>query len=293
MDSNNFYYRSSPWNDTSNKFVGRPATDTGSVNTLNLLYPTTIINLGMKDYFYSEITFDPSTKGYILPNIDPTSYGDTSDLINLFVENECYSQDIIDKKMIHKIISYFNKTINNEYYLITANELENLLSKDMYNYYFPLSTENQSASLLDKNNEIFANIYNKLKLNTIQKHVYNDGIMSIMDCYCKNMMFDFLSENLNMKYDLKNLYNNLITTYYRPIIKYFTNGVTNKILWNLGAVLSPVGFHHTRFRGFDGQQEPTFLPEFFNTRPHNIWRFFAHQPALTACTFNANSSQRI
>jgi len=85
MDSNNFYYRSSPWNDTSNKFVGKRATDTGTVNSLNLLYPTTIINLGMKDYFYSEITFDPSTKGYILPNINPTSYGDTSDLINLFV----------------------------------------------------------------------------------------------------------------------------------------------------------------------------------------------------------------
>jgi hypothetical protein len=85
MDSNNFYYRSSPWNDTSNKFVGKRATDTGSVNASNLLYPTTIINLGMKDYFYSEITFDPSTKGYVLPNINPTSYGDTSDLINLFV----------------------------------------------------------------------------------------------------------------------------------------------------------------------------------------------------------------
>jgi hypothetical protein len=85
MDSNNFYYRSSPWNDTSNKFVGKRATDTGSVNVSNLLYPTTIINLGMKDYFYSEITFDPSTKGYVLPNINPTSYGDTSDLVNLFV----------------------------------------------------------------------------------------------------------------------------------------------------------------------------------------------------------------
>ena len=85
MDSNNFYYRSSPWNDTTNKFVGKRPTDTGTVNSLNLLYPTTIINLGIKDYFYSEITFDPSTKGYILPNINPTSYGDTSDLVNLFV----------------------------------------------------------------------------------------------------------------------------------------------------------------------------------------------------------------
>ena len=107
QDSNNFYYRSSPWNDTSNKFVGRPASDTGSVNTLNLLYPTTIINLGMKDYFYSEITFDPSTKGYILPNIDPTSYGDTSDLINLFVISR-----ITDESFLSQIIPLGDNSID-------------------------------------------------------------------------------------------------------------------------------------------------------------------------------------
>jgi hypothetical protein len=100
MDSNNFYYRSSPWNDSTNKFIGKRATDTGTVNSLNLLYPTTIINLGMKDYFYSEITFDPSTKGYILPNINPTSYGDTSDLINLFVISR-----ITDEGFLKQLIS--------------------------------------------------------------------------------------------------------------------------------------------------------------------------------------------
>jgi hypothetical protein len=107
MDSNNFYYRSSPWNDTSNRFVGKRATDTGSVNSLNLLYPTTIINLGMKDYFYSEITFDPSTKGYVLPNINPTSYGDTSDLINLFVISR-----ITDESFLSQIISTGDNSID-------------------------------------------------------------------------------------------------------------------------------------------------------------------------------------
>lgn len=83
--TNNFYYRSSPYNYISNKFVGNRTNNDYGVNDINLMFPTTIINLGMKDYFYSEITFDPATKGYILPNIDSTSYGDTSDLINLFV----------------------------------------------------------------------------------------------------------------------------------------------------------------------------------------------------------------
>lgn len=80
--TNNFYYRSSPY---YNGFTGKPATGDGHVNDRNLLYPTTIINLGMKSFFYSEISMDVSTKSYIIPSIDSTSYSDTSDLLNLFV----------------------------------------------------------------------------------------------------------------------------------------------------------------------------------------------------------------
>jgi hypothetical protein len=107
MDSNNFYYRSSPWNDISNKFIGKKTNNPGGVNVLNLLYPTTIVNLGMKDYFYSEITFDPATKGYMMPNIDSTSYGDTSDLINLFVISR-----ITDESFLAQIIPLGDNSIN-------------------------------------------------------------------------------------------------------------------------------------------------------------------------------------
>jgi hypothetical protein len=99
-DSNNFYYRSSPWNNSSKKFIGYATGNPAGLNDRNLLFPTTIINLGMKDYFYSEITFDPTTKAYIIPNLDSTSYGDTSDLVNLFVisriTDETFLQQIID-----------------------------------------------------------------------------------------------------------------------------------------------------------------------------------------------------
>ena len=106
MDSNNFYYRSSPWNDNTNKFIGKKTDNPGGVNVLNLLYPTTIVNLGMKDYFYSEITFDPSTKGYIIPSIDSTSYGDTSDLVNLFVISR-----ITDESFLAQIIPLGDNSI--------------------------------------------------------------------------------------------------------------------------------------------------------------------------------------
>jgi hypothetical protein len=106
-DTNNFYYRSSPYNTSSGKFVGIPAPDSTSVNTRNLLFPTTIMNLGMKDYFYQEITFNPETRGYVMPNLDSTSYGDTSDLVNLFVISR-----ITDEGFLRQIIVVGDNSLN-------------------------------------------------------------------------------------------------------------------------------------------------------------------------------------
>jgi hypothetical protein len=104
--TNNFYYRSSPFNNSSKKFVGINGPE-GSVNVKNLLFPTTIINLGMKDYFYQEITFDPTTRGYIMPNLDSTSYGDVSDLVNLFVISR-----ITDESFLSQIIAVGDNALN-------------------------------------------------------------------------------------------------------------------------------------------------------------------------------------
>jgi hypothetical protein len=87
-DTNNFYYRSSPYlsGSTTQRFIGRPTTGLiRPTNNRNLLFPTTITNLGMKDNFYGEINHEPSSKGYIMNSLNPTSYSDTSDLVNLFV----------------------------------------------------------------------------------------------------------------------------------------------------------------------------------------------------------------
>jgi hypothetical protein len=83
-ETNNFYFRSSPY--YADRFIGRPTTGLiRPTNERNLLFPTTIVNLGMKDSFYGEINYEPSSKGYIMNNLNPTSYSDTSDLVNLFV----------------------------------------------------------------------------------------------------------------------------------------------------------------------------------------------------------------
>ena len=86
--TNNFYYRSSPYltGSTVSRFIGRPVDGLiNPTNERNLLFPTTIVNLGMKDSFYSELSYDASAKGYIMNTLNPTSYSDTSDLVNLFV----------------------------------------------------------------------------------------------------------------------------------------------------------------------------------------------------------------
>jgi hypothetical protein len=112
-DSNNFYYRSSPYLLTTSstmtpKFIGSPTNGLISpVNTRNLLFPTTIINLGIKDEFYQEIIFDASAKGYIMKSLQSTSYSDTSDLVNLFVISR-----ISDSSFLKQVLSGLNASLN-------------------------------------------------------------------------------------------------------------------------------------------------------------------------------------
>ena len=101
----NFYFRSSPYNLITNKFIGR-STDGSATNDRNLMFPTTIINLGYKDVIYSELTFDPSTKAYVMPSLNPTSYGDTSDLVNLFVISR-----MVDAGFLGSILGWLNDSI--------------------------------------------------------------------------------------------------------------------------------------------------------------------------------------
>jgi hypothetical protein len=113
--TNNFYYRSSPYfsGSTSQRFIGRPNTNQFNlplvkpVNRRNLLFPTTIINLGIKDDFYDEIIFDPSAKGYIMNTLNSTSYSDTSDLVNLFVISR-----ITDEGFLAQIVTAGNNGLN-------------------------------------------------------------------------------------------------------------------------------------------------------------------------------------
>lgn len=107
VDSNNFYYRSSPYDIQEGKFIGKVSLDDSATNITNLQYPTTIMNLGMKDDFYDEIILEPDTQSYVIKDLDVTSYGDVSDLINLFVISR-----ITDEGFLKQIIPLGNNGLN-------------------------------------------------------------------------------------------------------------------------------------------------------------------------------------
>jgi hypothetical protein len=90
--NNNFFYRSSPWN--GNSFVGAPkptsttvfgmSFNDDSANTRQILFPTTITDMGNRDEFIGEICGNPAFDGKYLSNtFKSTSYNDGSDILQL------------------------------------------------------------------------------------------------------------------------------------------------------------------------------------------------------------------
>jgi hypothetical protein len=115
-DTNNFYYRSSPYKQSTGKFIGKStATYIEPINKTMLQYPTTIMNLGFKDSFYDEIMFNPSANAYVMNGLSDTSYNDTSDLVNLFVISR-----ITDETYLQQVFNGFNP----------SNSLDQLFTRD-------------------------------------------------------------------------------------------------------------------------------------------------------------------
>ena len=125
--------------------------------------------------------------------------------------------------------------MNNEYYILFKQDMEHILklssnssnvknilskdtsSKDVLEYYYPEDITKKYKYINDTD---YKEQYKHFKLNSFKKEIYNNDSLMIKECYCKNIIFDSLSDKLNVNYNLANLYNNLTTSYYRPVIKY-------------------------------------------------------------------------
>jgi len=86
-NSNNFYYRSSPWNNSSKQFIGKdsPTSVANDVNVKNLLFPTTVVDLGPKFIWTKDVVLSPDYYGYQMDEFQTSSWNDESDLLQLFV----------------------------------------------------------------------------------------------------------------------------------------------------------------------------------------------------------------
>ena len=111
--SNGFYYRSSPWKESTQEFIGKNSPSLSNIPTFllepnypgagynkkQIQFPTTIADLGPRDKFISEICNNSNFNGYMVDQVKSTSYQDNSDVIQIgFLSrllNDTFRQSIL------------------------------------------------------------------------------------------------------------------------------------------------------------------------------------------------------
>lgn len=99
ISTQNFYYRSAPYKYLGG-FTGRdnPKGTLGQDfkgNTKDLMFPTTLMDLGPRNDYMTELTFSGEYEGYIMNRMNTTSFQDVSDLINLWLVSRTVSTTLI------------------------------------------------------------------------------------------------------------------------------------------------------------------------------------------------------
>jgi len=109
--TNNFYYRSSPYDLANNKFVGG-LNRNGYNNTKNLKYPTTIMDLGPRDSFTQELIFSDEYDGYVVNKLKTTTFNNVTDILNILVISRLINTSFIAQMITAQganIFSYFSR----------------------------------------------------------------------------------------------------------------------------------------------------------------------------------------
>jgi hypothetical protein len=124
----NFYYRSSPfrYNATApqrGEFIGLyndrrtlGIKHTINSNKVNLLNPTTIIDLGPRNEFIQEYILNDNYDGYYMDKFNPTTFGEVDDILNFFVISRLANSSFIGALLggiaagtAGSILSYFSR----------------------------------------------------------------------------------------------------------------------------------------------------------------------------------------
>jgi len=82
--TNNFFYRSSPYDDINSEFPGANYYHSNG-NSNNLLFPTTLLDMGPRNNYMQELVMSDQYDGYVMNKMGTTTYGDVTELLNLFI----------------------------------------------------------------------------------------------------------------------------------------------------------------------------------------------------------------
>jgi hypothetical protein len=155
----NFYYRSAPYNDITNNFIGRDGNKSSNKiqgNKINLMYPTTIMDLGPRDELQKFLSQSGNWEGYIMNKLNSTTFGDTSNLLNIFIlsrlANTSFTKFFKSQKG-SSVLSFFNtrpKTYVDADFaqMIATNSQFGISDYDPEDYPEPAQNDNVSKSSL-------------------------------------------------------------------------------------------------------------------------------------------------
>jgi hypothetical protein len=118
-NTNNFYYRSSPFNTTTQKFTGKKSPNqTGTplgiisglsqpiLNSYNLQYPTTIMDLGPKYFWTKDVILSENYHGYTSDKLNSSSWNEIGNIFQIFVISR-----LINSNFWNRVLSSGNASI--------------------------------------------------------------------------------------------------------------------------------------------------------------------------------------
>ena len=190
-NTNNFYYRSARYSD-SNTFVGKKSSASDG-NERNLMFPTTVLDLGPRDLFIQEVSTSDDYDGYIVNNLKSTTFNDVSELLNLFLINRLTSNSFIQNILTANVQRFFNQRdndmIDGDY--AQMNSINSEIGVLPYDVNYPVTQIYQSTAPKDNVFGIFYNSDLQIRDYIAPKRTiyFGGGNTTSTDCAFSNIPF--------------------------------------------------------------------------------------------------------
>ena len=156
--TNTYYYRSAPYNDTTNLFIGKTQHQTAwnyspsspveyqsqtVGNRADYLFPTTIMDLGPRESWIKEVVLNLDYEGYVMDQLPVTSFSDTSDLLSLFLISRLINKNFWSRGNIQSFFSREGDRVDGDFaQMLQINSMFGVNGFDFDNYSVTGTTSN-------------------------------------------------------------------------------------------------------------------------------------------------------